>query len=127
MNAAKDGHLQCVKSLLEIGADVNTTDQSNRYGLPFGNTFLACAAEDRHLQYVRALVNAGADVNEFNVLGISPLINAVMQDDEEMTRYLIQLGADVNLISTMFRRSALMWAAVRGSTNCIPILLDVGM
>ena len=42
---AKDGHLDCVKTLMEKGANVNTTDES-------GRTALMRAAKYGHLDIV---------------------------------------------------------------------------
>ena len=67
--AAKDGHLDCVKTLMEKGANVNTTDES-------GRTALMRAAKNGHLDIAEHLLTAGAEVNLANMIGYTALMDA---------------------------------------------------
>ena len=52
--AAMNGHVQCLKRLLELGVDRETRDD-------MGMTPLHCAAEDGQIECVRVLLDAGAN------------------------------------------------------------------
>jgi len=68
--AARQGCLDCVKYLLEGGADMNLTD-------PDGMTPLLMAIESFHFDVGAWLVKKGADVNKWDWWGRAPLYAAV--------------------------------------------------
>ena len=56
-------HIECVKILIEAGADVNVTTKQKYVSQ---RTVLSLAAQMGHLECVNALIAAGADVNKMN-------------------------------------------------------------
>ena len=56
MNAARNGHVEVVRLLLEAGADKNAAQVN-------GTTALMAAAEHGHVEVVRLLLDAGAYTN----------------------------------------------------------------
>ncbi|KFM82548.1 Ankyrin repeat, SAM and basic leucine zipper domain-containing protein 1, partial [Stegodyphus mimosarum] len=84
MFAAREGHAQLVKELLDHDADPNMKD--NR-----GNTALAWAASCGHGQVVRHLVEKGADVNIFNNVGLTAVELAYENGHNEVVS-LLQKG-----------------------------------
>jgi cytohesin len=54
MRAAAGGHTDCVRALLEVGADTLAADNA-------GDTALTLASHEGHSDCVRLLVEAGAD------------------------------------------------------------------
>jgi len=88
--AAQEGHLACVRLLVELGADVNA--QRN------GSTALYNAVGKKHASVVRALIAFGANPNtEVAKLGqLCPLFLAALSDAPQCMRELIRGGADVN-------------------------------
>jgi len=70
MFAARDGHIACVRVLLELGAHVDFSD-------PDGSTPLIVALMNGHWDTAKLLIDSGADVNLWDWWGQSPLYMAV--------------------------------------------------
>jgi hypothetical protein len=78
-----------VKSLLEIGADVNAKTDS-------GWTALLGAVSNGNSKIVKLLLDNGADPNAVNNDGNSPLSAAAYNGYVEIVKLLLAYGADVN-------------------------------
>ena len=96
--AAWNNRIECVRLLLERGADVRIRDYGdNAYALHF-------AAEAAHIQIVEILVEAGSDVSgegddhHVNVLGWATCRGRVREDIAE---YLLRRGAKLNIWSAI--------------------------
>lgn len=85
--AARAGHDDAVKLLLEYGADSNAKDSWN--GTPFHS---ACA--EGHTQSVTAMLEKKADINALNNFAQTPLDLAVKHGKQEVIRTLYILGAE---------------------------------
>jgi len=68
--AAREGCIDCMRVLLERGADINLAD-------PDGTTPLILALLNRNYNAARFLIGAGADVNLWDIYGQTPLYVAV--------------------------------------------------
>ncbi|HEY6343718.1 MAG TPA: ankyrin repeat domain-containing protein [Bryobacteraceae bacterium] len=116
--AAREGHLDCVKLLVEGGADVN---QTTRYGW----TPLLVATQNNHYLVGKYLLEHGADPNIPNKGGWNPLylatdnrnieggdypVRPADMDHLEYIKLLIDKGADVN---------ARVCGAKSTPTNCV--------
>jgi ankyrin repeat protein len=87
--AAFFGQPECVRVLLEHGADVHAVSPT------FGNvTPLHSAAAADSLEIVRMLVEHAADVNARQNGGFTALDAAVQNENEELCRYLEEHGAE---------------------------------
>lgn len=117
--AAEMGFVDCLKALLDAGADV-TTQMGNKR-----NTALHLAAEDDLLDCVKILVEAGANVNARNADDQTPLHVACLAQSIETVELLIKHGADVN---ATYRdgRTALHASIVKetSSWDCTRTLLE---
>jgi ankyrin repeat protein len=96
--AAWNDRIDCVRLLLERGADVRIRDYGdNAYALHF-------AAETADLEIVRMLVDAGSDVvgegddHDVNVLGWATCRGRVRED---VASYLLSVGAKLNIWSAI--------------------------
>lgn len=88
-NAAGNGDLGAVRSLLAKGAHVNAEDS-------LGNTALIDAAENGHLDVVEVLLADHADVSAHGVSGFTALEFAADNDHLDIVRTLLTHGAPVD-------------------------------
>ncbi len=70
------------------------------------------AVHSNDLAQVKALVASGADLNYVNPDGRTPLLSAVMEENNEVLAFLVKAGADVNLADTYEQplHSAAFWS-----------------
>jgi len=146
--AASLDHLHVVKTLLELGMDINSvTDDDNTaltmaslYGhldvVKFlieagaalelrneqGNTALMAASFKGHPLVVRELVQAGADCNAYNNDRVHPLVLAARSNFPKVMRELIRGGADVNAVDK-FNNSPISLCAKSNHMDCVNQLL----
>ncbi|XP_062862804.1 ankyrin repeat and SOCS box protein 2b [Trichomycterus rosablanca] len=146
---AVDGkHLQCVKSLLEAGADPDISNKNKETPLykacenesidivkailAFGGTVnqrchrgwtaLHEAARQGNTQLCETLLQAGAAVNAPNTDGVTPLIEAARHGRKNIVDYLISKGTGVNLQSCE-GTTALSEASKFGHRDTVELLL----
>ena len=146
MMAARTGKPESIRVLVEAGANVNVKEN---WG---GTTALMWAVSEGHLDAARALVAAGADVNarsnyvaaangrgfegrtpvanrndprteEFASGWLTPLTLAAREGDVELTRILLDAGADVNTVAGD-GKTALAVAAFNGNYEVASLLVD---
>ena len=90
MNAAKYCHLDCLRALLQAGADVNKTNSK-------GSTALNGLAS-RSMKCIDVLTGAGADVNISENEDKTPIMTAATSDNKECIQKLLDAGADLNAV-----------------------------
>ena len=115
--AAKNGHLECIKVLLEYGADIHSADIEYE-------TAITLAAFYGHTECVRYLLEQGANVNDRAVDG-TPLIYAAQCGNAECVKLLLKHGASVNE-SVSYGNTALKSAVDCNSVQCVRILVEHG-
>lgn len=152
--AAREGCLECVKTLVEAGADINLTD-------PDEITPLHMAILNAHFDIARFLLESGANVNKWDWWGRAPLYSAVdyntlptggrpdraSPDDTtslQMIELLLNAGANTNAqlkllpphrnvlddrgadLTLTIGATALIRAARAGDSTVVKLLLDHG-
>ena len=142
--AANLGNEECLKLLVEAGADVNFLSR-NGYNertsvFILGRTPLMCAIEGGHAQCVNKLIKAGVDVNAKDNAGYTALMIACRKTDDKLIEILLKAGTDVNTKSALLEVISsprqpyytekgpkhLMSAAQSDFTKCINILIKEG-
>ena len=116
MLASHYGHNETVLLLLQNGAHVNMQDND-------GWPSLMYASQNGHTETVLLLLQNGAHVNMQNNEGLSSLM---LTNSLTCSQLLISCGADVNLLSTTSRLTALAMAIIRGNTDIALHLIDCG-
>jgi len=89
--AARNGHLNTIKLLLNSGAQVNLIAEDR------GSNALFDSALVRNKDIIKALIEAGADVNIQSKDGQTALIVVVGAGDEDIVELLVKAGADADI------------------------------
>lgn len=128
-HAAEEGDAETVRLLIAAGADLNMPRPSlslNLKDLMNNPQGAICVASDRqHWEIVRMLAEAGADVNatwEY----MTPLLCAIFVGNVEITKFLIEHGADVNYRNSTESRAPLLLAIRVGNVEITKILIEHG-
>eukprot|EP00798_Chlamydomonas_sp_ICE-L_P021508 gene21508-biopygen30221 len=114
--AARNGHLECIKALLDRGAEVNIKCN-------VGSTPLHSAAFYGRVECTRALLERGAEVNTQDNNGNAPLHFAAWNGYLECMKALLDSGAEVDAQDNN-GSTPLHDAARGGHVECIKALLD---
>jgi ankyrin repeat protein len=154
-DAAREGDLARVKSLIAAKADVNAKNKKGRTRTAlmwastnghvevvkallaakadvnvkdnsiFGQTALVWASMEGHVEVVKLLLDAKADVNAKNLLGWTALMYASRDGNVELTRTLLAAKADVNTMDK-YGIWALLRALAGGHTEVVKLLRETG-
>ena len=135
--AAEKGAADCVNTLLELGASVNQAieikksffgkimtlfsaeDQNN------GATAIFMAAAGGHLPCLILLIKAGAKVNQPNAMGQSPLMIAILNNQQMCIESLLENGAEYDYRDPE-GKNPLFLAAKHNNLAAITVLLKKG-
>ena len=111
MWAAAERHAPVVKLLLERGADwkIRGFDRETKppklsaasaiSPIPRGGfTALMFAAREGDSDSARIMLDAGVDINHGDVDNVTPLVTAIMNKQYSLSKFLIDRGADVNVV-----------------------------
>lgn len=116
--AAEEGELLALRTILQIGSDINVTDEH-------GRTPLSYAAEEGHLEVISTLLKAGAAAGARDSGGRTPLIYAAAEGNEEVVMLLLQKGVDPNELDRS-GHSAIVYATDEGHLDIIKMLMEQG-
>jgi len=118
-DAAMNGNMDAVRTLLRQHADVNAPQGD-------GTTALHWAAYRDDIDMARLLIASGADVNAKTRVGnITPMFMAAKNGDALMIELLLKAGVDSNATDTN-GTTALMYAAISGHAEAAEVLLNHG-
>ncbi|XP_049768986.1 uncharacterized protein LOC126106664 [Schistocerca cancellata] len=118
IQAAKEGAVSELQSLLAAGADLEARDDDN-----FRKTALIWAAEKGHVAVARCLLRAGAEVDARDgVFQATPLHWAAREGHAAVARQLLEAGADANARNDI-RSTPLLLAAEHGHLALVRLLL----
>ena len=110
---------EIVQSVIDLGADVNTTNNRNV-------TALMEACKEGNLDTIKTLLNAGADPNIADIDGHTWIHYAIIADNsKETVQSIVSLGADVNTTNN-HSITALMIACMKGNIDAVDVLLHAG-
>jgi ankyrin repeat protein len=116
--AAEDGNLEIVRTLLLAGASVNAKNDS-------GRTVLMYLRAKATAELVRELISGGAKVDARDEAGGTALMNAAALSNVEVVRALIDGGAKVDLKDDD-GKTALMFAAQNTDPRVTKVLIEEG-
>jgi len=87
---------------------------------------LLTAARTGDLEQVKALLGKGANVEAKTRYGVTSLYYAASHGHPDILNYLIEKGADINVVDTFYKVSALDFAIDNGNTATATILIERG-
>jgi len=116
--AAAEGNIELVKSLISSGADVNTPND-------WGWTPLYVASGIGNRDLVNLLIDEGADVNTGTKEGMTPLHFAISNSNKEIVELLIEKSADINIKNNR-GHTPLHLAAEDGQKDAVELLISKG-
>jgi ankyrin repeat protein len=119
VDAAKQGNREAVRTLVQRGADVNSTSAD-------GTTALHWAAHNGDGELVSALVRAKANVNVNNRYGIAPIWLAATNGHADVVETLLRAGAKAETSRGDSGETALMVASMGGHVPVMRRLLAYG-
>ena len=91
--AVRRGDLECLRSLLTAGADINGRDR-------YGQTALMIAARTGESSVAHILVKNGAGLDYTAKYGLSALMLAVIDGHADIVRALVEAGAALTIRGT---------------------------
>ena len=115
-NAAKEGDVGLVRTLLENGEDIEAKDTS-------GWSALTAASSHGHLLIMNILLGKGANIDATDSKGRAALYGAALTGQVEAVELLLKNGADIEK-RTADGWTALYGAAFSGKIAVIKLLLD---
>ena len=110
--AAHLNHVQCLKILIESGADVNTGA-------------LSWAVRHDKVAVADMLIKAGANVNLHDVMGVTSLMNAASKGNHDCIKLLVESGADVNKM-TIYRAIPQTALSMSVDADTLQLLIEAG-
>ncbi|MCK5683078.1 ankyrin repeat domain-containing protein [bacterium] len=127
IRAAKHGHVDIVKMLIESGSDVNARGYRGRTAL---HSIIEWSATGKTVELnrpkiVELLIKAGASLDIKDNADYTPLHSALYSGNMKIANILISKGCDVNQ-SDRRRNTPLMIAAGKGNIECINSLIKAG-
>ncbi|XP_024080647.1 ankyrin repeat domain-containing protein 17-like isoform X3 [Cimex lectularius] len=117
MEAAQEGHLELVRYLLEVHADVNAQTQT-------GDTALTYSCENGHTEVAKLLLQYGADLEHESEGGRTPLMKACRAGHVCTVKFLLSQNANVNKQTTNNDHTPLSLAAAGGHIAVVDLLLS---
>lgn len=117
--AALNGDLEGIRSMLRLGMDVNVTEEEGRTALMF-------AGYNGHTEIVKLLIERGAVVDLRDQADRTALLYAATGPFPESVKVLLEKGAKPNVIDNGEHFSPLMHAAAEGNLDVVKILLEFG-
>ena len=116
--AALEGHIECMRELLDRGADIESKSND-------GYTTLMITALESHIECMRELLDRGADIESKSNKGSTPLMLAASEGHIECMRELLDRDADIESKNND-GYTTLMITALKGQIECMRELLDRG-
>lgn len=115
--SARENHIFLFQALRLTGVDVNEVDE-HKY------TPLFWAIQGGTLPFVKSIVGDGANLEAVNEFGQTPLILAVLLQNESIVRELVSLGSDPNRADSLEGQTPLILAARDGNYEIVSFLLE---
>jgi len=115
LDAAENGDLGAIRSLVATGADLDGPDRH-------GRTPILLAAMGRHYEIVRLLAEHGADIDRQDRICLNPFLLGCTTGDLALVRLMLDAGADLARV-TRFGGNGITPASEKGFLEIVEELL----
>ncbi|UJR15954.1 hypothetical protein I4U23_002874 [Adineta vaga] len=119
--AVVNNHLECVKVLLEFGANVDAPTSTSSGKL----TPLMLACQKGYLKIVVHLIENGAKVEARDRFKRTPLIHACMCGNAHIVSHILRMGGNANACDSSMN-TTLHYAIAYGWYFCVRLLIEAG-
>lgn len=119
-------HAEVALALIDAGADVNMRAREVDVMPQKIRERALASAVTCSLEVVQKMVEKGAKVNEEVPGVLSPLLRAVDNKKEDVVRFLVEEGANVEGIEAWSRRTLVMKAAERNLPQIVQLFIEKG-
>jgi hypothetical protein len=124
--ALLSGNKNIVKLLIKAGANAHYFNNIGYGASVTPLSYVICSKVKNKKDIIELLLNAGAQVNEEDIMGSTPLFQAITIRNKDTIELLIQYGADVNHIDSLCHRTPLSLAVKEGHKDIVELLLNAG-
>lgn len=123
--AAFIGYLDMVEYLVEQGADLMATDRADVKSA-LKSSVLGKNVEV--VKYLYPMLKDKIDINDQSLDNENETLVMIAASNNriEIVKYLISLGANLNLVSTKLNQSALTYSCDKGHQDMVKLLIDAG-
>jgi ankyrin repeat protein len=121
LDAASIGDLEGVKAAIEDGADPDYVSNG-----VFGQSALKVAAAHGYVDVIELLLKRGANINIVDEDGSTPLMYALLHENNNAVKILVANGADVRRAGGIWGHTPLHLAAMNGDPDIVKLLLERG-
>lgn len=116
LTAAEKGQLDLLKSCLEKGVDINTTNRQ-------GRTAIVNASLNKHYECVSFLINVGADIDKQDQTCFNPFLLSCLNNDLTLLRLVLPAKPNLDLL-TRFGGVGITPASEKGHVEIVRELLE---
>ncbi|MEQ4676092.1 ankyrin repeat domain-containing protein [Providencia vermicola] len=116
LTAAEKGQLDLLKSCLEKGVDINTTNRQ-------GRTAIVNASLNKHYECVSFLISAGADIDKQDQTCFNPFLLSCLNNDLTLLRLVLPAKPNLDLL-TRFGGVGITPASEKGHVEIVRELLE---
>ena len=111
---------ECVDLLIQANVNPNSGDIGSTTSLMFASQSTVAGTD--LLEIMESLLKAGSDINSQNESGYTALICSLSQNNQDVSEYLLEHGADPGLLD-LYGNNALCWATRQNCHHVLPFLL----
>lgn len=112
IRASQNGHLDIIKELVNNGANIEDHQ----------GEILAMAAGNGHKEVVEYFLKKGVNVDSKDLIGLTALMHALINNQLDIVKKLVKNGADVNAVGDS-NVTSLMFASQQGNKTIAEFLI----